>query len=46
VLEGQNQTVQGPGVTGYRVQSFQGTGGTDVARVEVNLSGAPFVTFN
>jgi len=46
VLEGQSQSVQGPGVTAYRVESFQGTGGTDVARVELTLSGAPFVTFN
>jgi type IV pilus assembly protein PilQ len=46
VLEGQRQSVQGPGVTAYRVESFQGTGGTDVARVELSLSGAPFVTFN
>jgi type IV pilus assembly protein PilQ len=46
VLEGQKQSVQNPGVSGYRVQSFQGTGGTDVARVELSLSGAPFVTFN
>ena len=46
VLEGQSQPVQGPGVTSYRVESFQGTGGTDVARVELTLSGAPFVTFN
>ncbi len=46
VLEGQSQPVQGPGVTAYRVESFQGTGGTDVARVELTLSGAPFVTFN
>jgi len=46
VLEGQSQPVQGPGVSAYRVQSFQGTGGTDVARVELTLSGAPFVTFN
>jgi type IV pilus assembly protein PilQ len=46
VLDGQKQSVQNPGVSGYRVQSFQGTGGTDVARVELNLSGAPFATFN
>jgi type IV pilus assembly protein PilQ len=46
VLEGQSQSVQGPGVAAYRVQSFQGTGGTAVARVELSLSGAPFVTFN
>ena len=46
VLEGQSQPVQGPGVTAYRVESFQGTGGTDVARVELTLTGAPFVTFN
>ncbi len=46
VLEGQSQSVQGPGVTAYRVESFQGTGGTDVARVDLTLSGAPFVTFN
>ena len=46
VLEGQTQSLQSPGVSSYRVQSFQGTGGTEVARVEVNLSGAPFVTFN
>ena len=46
VLEGQSQPVQGPGVASYRVESFQGTGGTDVTRVELTLSGAPFVTFN
>ena len=46
VLAGQSQPVQGPGVVSYQVESFQGTGGTDVARVELNLSGAPFVTFN
>src|SRR5919198_5242002 len=45
-LEGQAQTVQGPGVSAYRVESFQGSGGTDVVRVEVTLNGAPFVTFN
>jgi type IV pilus secretin PilQ/predicted competence protein len=45
VLEGQSQSVQGP-VAGYRVQSFQGTGGTDVARLELTLRDAPFVTFN
>src|SRR5919197_98315 len=45
-LEGQAQTAQGPGVSAYRVESFQGSGGTDVARVEVTLNGAPFVTFN
>ena len=46
VLEGQSQSVPGPGVAAYRVESFQGTGGTDVARVELTLRGAPFVTFN
>ena len=46
VLAGQSQPVQGPGVVSYQVESFQGTGGSDVARVELNLSGAPFVTFN
>ena len=46
VLEGQSQPVQGPGVAAYRVESFQGTGGTDVTRVELTLSGSPFVTFN
>jgi type IV pilus assembly protein PilQ len=46
VLEGQSQSVQGPGVAAYRVEAFQGTGGTDVARVELTLRGAPFVTFN
>jgi type IV pilus assembly protein PilQ len=46
VLAGQTQPVQGPGVAAYHVESFQGTGGTDVARVELTLSGAPFVTFN
>ena len=45
VLEGQSQSVQGP-IAGYRVQSFQGTGGTDVARVELTLRDAPFVTFS
>jgi len=45
VLEGQNQSGQGP-VAGYRVESFQGTGGTNVARVELTLRDAPFVTFN
>ena len=45
-LDGQNQIVQAPGVSGYRVQSFQGTSGTDVARVELDLTGTPFVTFN
>ena len=46
VLAGQSQPVQGPGVAAYRVESFRGTDGTDVARVELTLSGAPFVTFN
>ena len=46
VLAGPRQPVQGPGVDSYQVESFQGTGGTDVARVELTLSGAPFVTFN
>jgi len=46
VLQGQSQPVQSPSVAAYRVESFQGTGGTDVARVELTLSGAPFVTFN
>jgi len=46
VLAGQTQPVQGPGVAAYHVESFQSTGGTDVARVELTLSGAPFVTFN
>jgi type IV pilus assembly protein PilQ len=46
VLEGQSQSVQGPGVAAYRVEAFRGTGGTDVARVELTLRGAPFVTFN
>ncbi len=46
VLEGQSQSVQGPGVAAYRVEAFQGTGGTAVARVELTLRGAPFVTFN
>jgi len=45
VLDGQTQSVEGP-VASYRVQSFQGTGGTDVARVELSLREAPFVTFN
>ncbi|MGC2321950.1 MAG: hypothetical protein WA463_04905, partial [Terriglobales bacterium] len=45
VLEGQSQSAQGP-IAGYRVQSFQGTGGTDVARVELTLRDAPFVTFS
>ena len=45
VLDGQTQSVQGP-VASYRVQSFQGTGGTDVARVQLSLRDAPFVTFN
>lgn len=46
VLAGQSQPVQGPGVAAYRVESFQGSDGTDVARVELTLTGAPFVTFN
>lgn len=45
VLQGQSQSMPGP-VAGYRVESFQGTGGTDVARVELALRDAPFVTFN
>jgi type IV pilus assembly protein PilQ len=44
-MDGKAESVKAAGVTGYRVQSYQGAGGAEVTRIELALASSPQVSF-